>query len=155
MLQTAVTRRVPAPQDIVWQQIGLTTSFFDTLPAADVEIGSDGRSASYTARIGVGPMGWSRSGTAAVAEATRPSRMVIDSALDNQSLVVRSTFELAEGGPDETVLSYKAEVTLAHGMPRLRRILVGILEDHVLDFVDQAATVAERRWKAEQAMGSQ
>jgi carbon monoxide dehydrogenase subunit G len=154
-MHVTVQRRVPAPQELVWHELGVNQRFVDTLPVEEATIEPDGRSAALTARIAFGPVAWTLRATAKVVEEEAPRRMVIDAGLDNQTVSMRGMLELSEGASDETVLSYDVELILAQNMPRMRRVFARLLEEHAVDLVDQTAAAAGRHWKAEQAMGAQ
>ena len=146
-------RRVAAPMDAVWLELGLTPLFLSTMPLDDVRVDPDESSASFTARLGIGPLGLSRGGTGAVIDARKPERIVFEMSLDDHSWRSVHTVELTDGGEDETVLTYNVELQSAQPMPRLRRLLSGVFDDHVRAYADQVSTTAARHWKAELAMG--
>jgi uncharacterized protein YndB with AHSA1/START domain len=146
-------RRIEAPMDMVWAELAIPDTFMATMPLENVHVDPEARSGSFTARIGLGPFGFSRSGTGAITDAAEPERIVFELTLDDQSLSSLHTAELTAGAEDETVLNYTVELRQAHPMPRLRRFLAGVFDMHVRDYADRVANTAARHWKAEQALG--
>jgi uncharacterized protein YndB with AHSA1/START domain len=152
-IRGSVQRRIAAPMDAVWSELVLPETLMATMPLEGVQIAADARSGSFTARIGLGPFRFSRTGTGAITEAKEPERIVFEMTLDDRSLTSLHTAELTAGGDDETVLNYTVELRQSHPMPRLRRFLAGVFDLHVRDYADRVSATSARHWKAEQALG--
>ena len=69
--QVSESRRVAAPRQLVWNQVKLGPAFFATLPVSETSIDKDGRSASFEARLGIGPVAFKRQGVIEVTEQQR------------------------------------------------------------------------------------
>jgi hypothetical protein len=139
--------------DAVWRELSDPDVLMATMPLDDVSLDQVARSGSFTARIGLGPLRLSRTGTGYITEERPPHRIVFELTLDDKSLTSRHTAELTAGGEDETVLNYTVVLHQAHQMPRLRRFLTGVFDLHVRDYVDRVSDTAARHWRAEQALG--
>jgi carbon monoxide dehydrogenase subunit G len=149
----SVQRRISAPMDMVYSEVSHTDTLLATMPLEDLVNNGDGCTATFIARIGLGPLSISRTGSGRLVESVPPKKMVFELTLDDGSLTSLHTTELTSGGDDETVLTYTVELSPAHPMPRLRRFLKGVFDLHVRDYAERVSSTAARHWKAEQALG--
>ena len=152
-IRGSVQRRIAAPVDHVWSELGFTSTFMASMPVEDVQAEQDARTASFTARIGLGPFRFARTGTGTTTVAKENERLVFELTLDDNSITSVHITELSPGAEDETVMTYTVELRQSHPMPRMRRFLSGMFDLHVRDYADQLSSTAARHWKAEQALG--
>lgn len=144
--------RVRAPRALVWRQLGLNEGFFATLPVTDVAVDDDQRHARFVARVGIGPLALTRPGSASITDTSERERLGLVGALDDGSIELQAALELADGDEDETLLSYDAELHVPFRMPRAQRMLSVMLDDHVAELLRHVCEIAERQWRAEQAL---
>ena len=149
----AAQRRIAAPIGAVWQELAAPDALMATMPLEDIQVDPEGQSGSFTARLGIGPLTVSKSGTGELTEVMEPVKVVFELNLDDRSMRSRHTAKLTPAGDDETVLDYSVELQPAHPMPRIRRFLSGLFDMHVRDYADHVSSTAARHWKAEQALG--
>jgi carbon monoxide dehydrogenase subunit G len=152
-IRGSTQRRIAAPVDAVWNELQSPDAVIATMPLEQVHFDLDAKSATFSARLGIGPFALARTGSGRMTEFKVHKRVVFEMVLDDQSMSSLHIAELAPGGAEETVLTYTVELRPAHPMPRLRRFLKGVFELHVRDYADRISATAARHWKAEQALG--